>query len=106
MRDELDELGVSADDAAEWFDDEDEENDDFYVYPENADAVRVFLALGTQWTVTDGKSGLRYHGINYLALNEIWQRLKIKKKDRDRIFDQLLVMEYAALPVRNHPQKK
>lgn len=106
MRDELDELGVSQADAADWLDDDDEENDDFLVYPENAVAVRVFLALGTQWIVTDGKSGLRYHGINYLALNEIWQRLKVKKKDRDRIFDQVVTMEYAALPVRNQPQKK
>jgi hypothetical protein len=68
--------------------------------------VRVFLALGTQWIVTEGLNGLRYHGINYQALGEIWQRLKVKKKDRDRVFDQLVRMEYAALPVRNQSQKK
>lgn len=63
------------------------------VWPENRLAVLVFRAMDTQWRA--GMGG--YTGLDYSALGEIWQRLHIKKRDRDRVFADLRVLEHAAL---------
>lgn len=89
--------------AADWLDDDREEQEDFPVFPENVQALRVFIAMGTQWrTVGGGLSGLIYTGLDYSALPEVWKRQGIHKKDRTRLFEQLRIMELAALPVRNN----
>ena len=36
-------------------------------------------------------------GLDYNVLPEIWKRLKVPKKDRDQVFDDLQEMEHTAL---------
>jgi hypothetical protein len=96
-------LGLSAADAADWLDDDEEVSDDFPVFPDNVDALCIFVALGTQWRVVGGMHGLIYTGLDYSVLPEIWERFAIRKKDRTKVFEQLRIMELAAIPVRNRP---
>jgi len=63
------------------------------VWPDTEPAVRVFLLMRRQWIM-----GPRFPiGLNFCALREVWQRAKIHPRDRDDIFQDLLVMEAAAL---------
>lgn len=63
------------------------------VWPENVTAVRVFLAMRTQWrTGPAGRTGL-----DYGALPEVWRRLKVPPAERDEVFSMLGVLEMAAL---------
>lgn len=64
----------------------------FDVYPENWDAVRLFLGLQTQWRVgpMGGLVGLDYPGV------EAAMRMA-RVKDRAQLFEQLQTMEFAAL---------
>jgi len=39
--------------------------EDFEVWPENWDAVEIFRACDTQWTVLLGLGGLYYEGLDY-----------------------------------------
>jgi hypothetical protein len=66
------------------------------VWPDNRQAVLVFRAMRTQWR-TAGMGG--FLGLDYGVLPEMWRRLHIQPKDRDRIFGDLQVMEDAALEV-------
>lgn len=72
---------------------EDFEEPPVQVWPENLPAVRVFLAMRTQWLSTAG--GLI--GLNYAALPELWRRLKVPPDKRDEVFADLQVIEFAAL---------
>lgn len=63
------------------------------VWPENKQAVLVFLRLRTQWR--DGMNGPT--GLDYGALPEIWRRTKTPPMDRDAVFSDLQVLEAAAL---------
>lgn len=63
------------------------------VWPENRTAVLVFQLMSTQWRA--GMGG--YTGLDYGALREIWQRLHIKRRERDQVFFDLRVLEHAAL---------
>jgi hypothetical protein len=59
--------------------------------------------MGTQWRAVGGMQGLTYTGLDYNVLPEMWERFDIPKKDRTSLFDQLRIMELAALPIRNAP---
>lgn len=63
------------------------------VWPENRQAVIVFRAMDTQWRA--GMGG--YTGLDYSALAEVWKRTHTKRRDRDRVFADLRVLESAAL---------
>jgi hypothetical protein len=53
----------------------------------------VFIAMETQWRVgVNGPTGL-----DYSALGEIWRRTKTSPTERDSIFEDLRVLERAAL---------
>lgn len=71
------------------------------MFPENVQAQRLFIAMGTQWRAVAGMQGLIYTGLDYSALPEIWLRYAVREKDRTSLFEQIRVMELAALPVRN-----
>lgn len=58
-------------------------------------SANVFIAMSTQW-VHAGMSGVAT-GLNYAVLPEIWRRLKVPPASRDDVFDDLRVMEHAAL---------
>ena len=61
--------------------------------PDTMTAVRVFLAMGTQWRI--GFCGET--GLDYSVLPEVWARLKVPEADRDQAFEDLQVLERAAL---------
>jgi hypothetical protein len=106
--DELNHLGMTDQQALEWLNEDEEEGElekQFVVYPCNADALRVFISMNTQWRVSAGMAGLSYIGFDYSALSEIWQRVGIAKCDRNRVFDQLRIMEAAALTELNASKK-
>ena len=63
------------------------------VWPDNEQSIDVFVAMSTQWA--HGFAGPT--GLKYEALAEIWKRLRIPVKRRDAIFEDLRVMELAAL---------
>lgn len=63
------------------------------VWPENWDSVQVFISLGTQWTVGPGGP----IGLVYASLPVVLRRWRIPLDRRDAVFDDLQVMEGAAL---------
>lgn len=63
------------------------------VWPENRRSVTAFLAMRTQWRYAAGGAT----GLDYSALPEIWRRVKVPPSDRDEVFHDVQVMEYAAL---------
>lgn len=73
---------------------------DYAVWPENWPSYLVFSNMGTQWRVgMNGASGLDYN-----VLSEIWRRLKIPFNARDDIFQDIRLMESAALQQMNDNQ--
>lgn len=63
------------------------------VWPENEDAVRAFISMGTQWNVgMGGPVGLRYE-----SLPVVLDLLGIEAGARRALFPALRVMEHAAL---------
>lgn len=69
------------------------------VWPDNVPAVRVFLAMQTQWAVgMNGRTGLIY-----ASLAEVWRRLHVPPAERDAIFADLQLLEVAALNAMNTP---
>ncbi len=75
---------------------------DFGVWEENWDSVRLFRNLGTQWIVAVGMAGARYLGINYGVVECQLRRLGIPRKQWPAFWDDLDVMERAALPLLNN----
>lgn len=63
------------------------------VWPDNWPAVRVFTAMSTQWRVGPGGPT----GLDYSALSEVWRRMKTPPADRDGVFEDLRILEDAAL---------
>lgn len=100
---DLDILNVSPADLEGWFDDDDDEDQDkpIVVLRKNVAALSVFIATWTQWKVVAYQAGFIYLGIDYAVLNEIWQRLSIPEKERNRVFAQLQQIERKILPIRN-----
>lgn len=74
---------------------------DFSVYPENWQAVQVFLAMSTQWRTVAfssvGGARLIQTGIDYTALEPVLRLLGVKPKRRAALFQKLRIMEEAAL---------
>lgn len=66
------------------------------VFPENENALRVWLAMETQWRGQPmGLAGARPQGLDYVALPVVFDLLEIP--DRAKVFRQLQTMERAAL---------
>jgi len=76
-----------------------EEPKDFEVYPENWDAVEMFVRCQTQWrTATSGVIGLDYAAVEWVfRLYEV--------KDQRTVLEDLQVMEAAALKIFNKDSK-
>lgn len=76
------------------------EEDGVPVWPENWLAVRVFLAVETQWRLVLG-FGVGVHlGLDYAGVETAMRRLKIEDEDGE-LFADLQEMERAALPILN-----
>lgn len=66
------------------------------VFPENAEALKVWLAMETQWRgQSAGLLGARPQGLDYVALPVVFDFLGVA--DRAKVFRQLQIMEVAAL---------
>lgn len=72
---------------------EDYETDPVEVYPENWPALDVFISMGTQWRV--GMSGAT--GLEYLVLFRLLDRRFRDAEEWQNAFDDIRVMESAAL---------
>ncbi|MDR6500314.1 hypothetical protein J2785_003470 [Burkholderia ambifaria] len=75
----------------------------FEVYPENWEAVRAFVSMTTQWRMTGisgfGGASMLHTGLDYSALEPVFRLLGVKRKRRAALFQQIRVMEEAALEV-------
>lgn len=73
--------------------------DEIPVWPENWQALEVFLACSTQWRYITGYGGVVCQGLDYPAVESILRLLKID--NGCEMLNALQVMEIAALPVLN-----
>lgn len=79
------------------------DTDVFEVWPENAQAVEIFTYyLATQWRMVAGMS-VAAIGLDYAKVWRLLRDLRVPK--RRAMFEDLVVMERAALPVLNRPRK-
>jgi Phage related hypothetical protein (DUF1799) len=69
------------------------ELDEIVIWPENYESYSVFMCMGTQWRT--GMAGAT--GLDYSALNEVWNRLDVPLSRRDDVFQDIRVMENEAL---------
>lgn len=65
------------------------------IWPENWQAIMVFEALSTQWNV--GMAGIV--GLRYEVLPAVLRACGVAASDRPRMFQQIRIMERAALGV-------
>lgn len=63
------------------------------MFPDNLDAVNVFIAMQTQWRV--GMAGAT--GLDYAALPVVLRCSGVERKNWAHVFDGLRAMEEAAL---------
>lgn len=68
------------------------------MYPENWEALKVFMAMATQWREVVGDRIVR-RGLNYAALPAVLELTGVPKKRRAGVFEGLRTMERAALEV-------
>lgn len=74
---------------------------EFEVERENLTAVQVFVAMQTNWRIVAGMGGVVYQGLDYPALQSVANMLGIKRKTLPDLFDDIQIMEAAALPLLN-----
>lgn len=74
------------------------------VWPDNVHAANVFIAMSTQW-VRAGMNGTPV-SLNYASLSEVWRRTKVPPAERDQVFEDIRVMEEAALQQMRANAKK
>lgn len=69
-------------------------DEDFILFEENYQTFCLFISLTTQWRVS--ASGGVY-GLDYNVLFELFSLYGIKKKERLKLFEEIRLMESAAL---------
>lgn len=97
-------MGVSDEEARLWIEAQRPEGEDegadqrgpFSVWPENWEALGLFLRLQTQWLRDSWGKRL---GLRYEAMHAAMQMAGLKRDARARLFDQLVEMEQAAVEV-------
>jgi hypothetical protein len=75
--------------------------DDFDVWPDSLVAVELFCALGTQWRILSGMGGVQWQGIDYQSIEGVLRLKAISPDDWPALFNDLRIMERAALEVLN-----
>ncbi len=71
------------------------------LWPEHQTPVNVLVAMGTQWRI--GMSGAT--GLDYAALPAVFDMVGVAKKERPQVFNDLRVLEAAALTVMSELRK-
>jgi hypothetical protein len=64
-------------------------------------AITLFLRLQTQWRIAAGFGFARFVGLDYGGVQHAMSLANIPRRDRERLFEQLQVMESAALKELN-----
>lgn len=67
----------------------------FEIMPVNWDSIKAFIACETQWAALATLTGAIWLGLDYQAVDVVLRRLGLP----DRVFEDLQVMEGAALEV-------
>ncbi len=103
-REELKGLGVAPGEIERALDgrgdaDAGAEADAFEIWPENAGTLEIFLSLRTQWSVVAGMGGIHIQGFRYADVVADLRERRIKH--RARVYEDLKLMEAAALEVLN-----
>lgn len=80
-------LGADEETIEQWRDRPEETEEEITLWPENVPAVRLFLALGTQWR----GSGLGGAGLDYAAIPPTAAMMEIPMSPA--LFDKLQIME-------------
>lgn len=77
------------------------EGDEFEVYPENWEAVKLFLDCSTQWVIAGmgGMVGLNYQSVDFMM------RLRGIENSAET-FDKVQVMEREALAIMSERQQR
>lgn len=73
----------------------------YEIWPENADMLKIFIALATQWRCIGSMASISYQGLEYSAIKSTLELMAIKRKKWPEIFSNLQMMEAAALKVLN-----
>lgn len=67
------------------------------MWPENVEALGLFLALQTQWRVASGMGGVMRTGLDYGAIAPTLRMLGLPRARERELFEALQVMESAFL---------
>jgi len=78
---------------------------DFLVWEENWRAVSLFAGLATQWRMHIGMAGVHYQGLDYDAVKTVLMLKRVPRSAWPETFDDLQVMERAALPLLNESKQ-
>ncbi len=89
-RSELDEALAGLGLFAEW---PDQQIESLYLWPENVPAWNLFQAVGTQWVIGHGGAV----GLSYPGVEVVMRKWRIKRRDEQRFFQEIQVMERATL---------
>lgn len=80
-------------------------DDACHVWEENWRSLEFFLGIEHQWVIVSGMAGVHYVGLNYPAIESVMRTLSpVPKKQRPALFNDLRVMERAALEILNSPK--
>ncbi|WP_430229943.1 DUF1799 domain-containing protein [Nitrosomonas communis] len=75
-----------------------ETDTDCEIWPENEEAFMLFNSLATQWRISFTGS---FIGLNYPSIESSMNMLGTKKKRKAELFNDIKIMERAALPILN-----
>lgn len=90
-------FGVAPHQVDEWIGEEDEP-DEFRIYPENGPTFKVFLSMSTQWLYTGGMESHRC-GLNHAVFQLHADAQGVPRMRRAAVLAGLIAMEHAALDV-------
>ncbi|MGW8391121.1 DUF1799 domain-containing protein [Pseudoduganella sp. HUAS MS19] len=76
-------------------------DDDCQVFEDNWLAVTTFCTLATQWKLLLGAADVLYVGLDYGAVETVFRLEQVPAADWRAVFQDLRVMERAALPLLN-----
>ena len=76
--------------------------DECWLWPENEEAFDIWLALRTQWNA--GMAGAI--GLNYAGVESCLNMYGFKRKERQRMFPLIQMMEHATLEEWSHLRKR
>lgn len=76
-------------------------SDDFEVWEDNWDTVGFFCGLKTQWTYVGTMATVQRVGLDYAGVESAMRMTRIASRDRAALFDDIRLMEAAALEVWN-----